>query len=94
MNKLIDKTVNKKNKRKDTLEENDFTLLNNPPRKRHAPLPDEILSDDENEDMLEEILIGMEYDLDPGEDDWSEEDDTELGEEASSPNEPSHHPNP
>lgn len=77
--------------------EDDFTRLANPKKKYHTQLPDELAFDDENEINLEETLIGMEYDLDPVEEDWSEEDEVDLedlGEDENFPNEPSLHPNP
>lgn len=79
------------------LSEEDFTRLANPKKKHHTQLPDEVVSGDENETTLEETLIGMEYDLDPADDDWDEQDETDLedlGEDENFPNEPSLHPNP
>lgn len=84
-------------KKKDLVSESDFTRLANPKKKHHTQLPDELAFGDENETNLEETLIGMEYDLDPVEDDWSEDDEVDLddlGEDENFPNEPSHHPNP
>lgn len=85
---------NKENiKKHDLVTESDFTRLANPKKKHHTQLPDEVTIDDENEISLEETLVGMEYDLDPGEDDWSEENEVDLekmGEDETYPNEPRH----
>ena len=67
--------------KKDIITNTEFTRINNQPRKNHAPLPDEIFSDDENSDSLEETLIGMEYDLDSDEDYWEEEMEKNLEKE-------------
>lgn len=80
-------------KRHDLVTESDFTRLAVPKKKHHTQLPDELTFDDENEINLEETLIGMEYDLDPGEDDWSEEDEVNLekmDQEETFPNERRH----
>ncbi len=89
--------VNSEDKvKKDIISDRDFIKLNNPTRKSHSPLPDELLHEDENDDTLEETLIGMEYDLDPDGDNWDESDEVDLSleDEVDIPNEPSHHPNP
>jgi hypothetical protein len=59
--------------KKDIITNTEFTTINNPPRKKLHRLPNETNHDDENVDHLKETLIGMEYDLDPGEDEWEEE---------------------
>jgi hypothetical protein len=71
---------NENTHKKDLITNREFTKLNNPPHRGHNPLPDELINDDENDDTLEETLIGMEYDLDPGDEDWDEEDDVDLDE--------------
>lgn len=96
--KEFEKELNEEvDKKKILVSEEDFTRLANPKKKHHTQLPDEVAFDDENETNLEETLIGMEYDLDPRDDDWSEEDETDLedlGKDENFPNEPSLHPNP
>lgn len=77
-----------KKEKKDIITNREFTIISNPPHKGHNPLPDEIDFDDENEDTLEETLIGMEYDVDTGEDYWPEENEENLEEEEEKPREP------
>lgn len=89
-------------KKHDLVTEEDFTRLANPKKKLHTQLPDELVFDDENEDNLEETLIGMEYDLDPdGDENYDENYDEDenvdleaLDQDETYPNEPSLHPNP
>lgn len=68
--------------KKDIISNDEFTRINNPPKGKHrVPVKNEIIHDDENKDAFEETLIGMEYDVDTGEDEWPEDD-----EEANRPN--------
>ncbi|MGZ3788790.1 MAG: hypothetical protein ACXVLQ_09720 [Bacteriovorax sp.] len=72
----------KRKEKKDIISYPEFTVLNNPQRKKkhRGPVPEDIYHDDENEDTLEETLIGMEYDLDTGENDWPEEAEEDVEE--------------
>ena len=42
--------------------------LNLPKMKHHYPMPRKVIPEDENNDQLEETLIGMEYDVESEED--------------------------
>ena len=50
--------------KEDVITETEFTKLNIPKKNHHYQLPSESIYPDENANVEEETLLGMEYDLD------------------------------
>ena len=68
----------------DTIGYSEFNKLTDHTTTHHDPLPSEVLFDDENTNQLEEVLMGMEYeleDLEELEDDEDREIALELSDE-------------
>lgn len=66
----------------DTISYKEFNKLTDHTDTHHDPLPSEVLFDDENNNQLEETLMGMEYELEDM-DELEDEEDHEIALELS-----------
>ena len=65
-------------RKSDTISYKEFNKLTDHTDTHHDPLPSEVLFDDENDNPLEETLMGMEYDVEDLDELEDDEDDYEM----------------
>ena len=66
----------------DTIGYKEFNKLTDHKKTHHAPLPSEVLFEDENNNQLEETLMGMEYELEDMDELADEDPNDEIDESA------------
>jgi hypothetical protein len=55
------------NHKSDVITESQFTKMSTPKSKKHFQVPSDLILDDENYNVVDETLMGMEYDLESNE---------------------------